>query len=203
MEILEYNTIPTQTGPETIKIKGSRFLSYAIPANSQETVHLLINKFKKQYYDSTHVCYAFRIIEKNREYFRYNDDGEPSKTAGLPIFNEIKSHDYYNILVLVIRYYGGTKLGTGGLTRAYRESAKLILDTALQIVIIKKTKYIVSVPFNFIGEINSICKQKSLHICNRNYSKDGIDLLIEIPYKDRLKILDLNRNPNIKIIDTD
>ena len=76
MEILEFKTISSQKGPEILKIKGSKFLSYAIPAKSRETVQLLLNKFRKKYYDSTHVCFACRLIENDQEYFRYNDDGE-------------------------------------------------------------------------------------------------------------------------------
>ena len=199
MEIFEFNSICRQSGPETIKIKGSKFISYAIPVNSQDKVADLTAQFRKKYYDSTHVCSAFRLVVDDKEYFRFSDDGEPSQTAGLPIFNEIKSFEYFNILVLVIRYYGGTKLGTGGLTRAYRESARKVLCVSVSKPFIKTVRYLLQLPYEHIGETMRLCKKLEIPILARNYTQTGIDLTIDIPKTQILKLDELKKNHLLKI----
>ena len=112
-----------------IKIKGSRFLAEAIPVSSVEEADAALLAIKKRDYDATHHCSAYRIGSDGNT-FRYNDDGEPNSSAGLPIYRQIEGRNLTNALVVVIRYYGGTKLGTGGLVRAYGEAASLALDAA-------------------------------------------------------------------------
>ena len=125
-------------GISEIKIKGSRFLAEAIHVSSVEEADAALLAIKKRDYDATHHCSAYRIGSDGNT-FRYNDDGEPNSSAGLPIYRQIEGRNLTNALVVVIRYYGGTKLGTGGLVRAYGEAASLALDAATVKEIIPRT----------------------------------------------------------------
>lgn len=111
------------------KEKGSKFLSFAIPVRSVDEVKALLEVYKKEYYDARHVCYAY-MLGADREEFRANDDGEPSGTAGRPILGQINSFGLTNILVVVVRYFGGILLGTGGLIVAYKEATQDALQNA-------------------------------------------------------------------------
>lgn len=102
--------------------KRSRFLSYAIPVRTVEEVKEQLDKYRKQYYDARHVCWAY-MLGADRLTFRSNDDGEPSSTAGKPILGQINSNELTDILILVVRYFGGIELGTSGLIVAYRTAA--------------------------------------------------------------------------------
>lgn len=104
------------------KEKSSKFLAYAYPVQSEEQIRTLVEALHKRYYDATHHCYAWRLGPKG-EAFRANDDGEPSGTAGKPILGQLLSHELTDCLIVVVRYFGGTKLGVSGLIAAYRESA--------------------------------------------------------------------------------
>ncbi|MDR0794745.1 MAG: YigZ family protein [Tannerella sp.] len=112
--------------------KRSRFLSFAIPVNTVAEVKSVLEKYRKQYYDAHHVCWAFMLGPERKE-FRSNDDGEPSSTAGKPILGQIHSFGLTDILVVVIRYFGGIELGTSGLIVAYRTAAAEAM-TAAEIV---------------------------------------------------------------------
>jgi uncharacterized YigZ family protein len=109
------------------KEKGSKFLAFAFPVRAEEEIRQSMAELRKQYHDARHHCYAWRLgPEKTR--FRVNDDGEPSGSAGKPIYGQIQSRDLSDILVVVVRYFGGTLLGVGGLIRAYRLAASYALD---------------------------------------------------------------------------
>lgn len=112
--------VPGKKHGAEIKVKGSRFLCRIVPCSSKNAADEAYNQIKKQYYDATHNCFAWRIDMQN---FRFSDDGEPSGTAGKPILQAIDSKQLYEILCVVTRYFGGTKLGTGGLIRAYGDCA--------------------------------------------------------------------------------
>lgn len=109
--------------------KRSKFIAYAVPVRTVEEVKEQVEKFRKQYYDARHVCWAY-MLGHERKNFRANDDGEPSGTAGKPILGQINSNELTNILVVVIRYFGGIKLGTGGLIVAYKAAAAEVLAVA-------------------------------------------------------------------------
>lgn len=104
------------------KEKGSKFIAYAYPVTSEEEIKAHLAKLKKEYYDARHHCYAY-MLGADKKYFRANDDGEPSSTAGKPILGQILSNDITNLLIVVIRYFGGTKLGVSGLIHAYKTAA--------------------------------------------------------------------------------
>lgn len=124
-----YKTVLKPHEGEVFKDRGSRFFGYAIPVNSEDEVKLAISELKSKHHKARHWCYAYRI-GKEKIQFRANDDGEPSNSAGQPILGQLVSFDVTNTLVVVVRYFGGVKLGVGGLIQAYREGAKLALEKA-------------------------------------------------------------------------
>lgn len=129
METYSYNTIKQPVVETILKEKGSKFLGYAYPVKNEEDIKQALESIKTEHPKATHHCYAYRLGLEGEDY-RANDDGEPSGSAGLPIYNQILSSDLTNVLVVVVRYYGGTKLGVGGLVKTYKESAKLTLEEA-------------------------------------------------------------------------
>lgn len=117
------------TSESSIREKGSKFFGYAYPVRTENEVKDQLAALRKTYFDATHHCYAY-ILGKDKSIFRANDDGEPSNSAGTPILGQIRSRNLTNVLVVVVRYFGGTKLGVGGLVQAYKESAAQALDAA-------------------------------------------------------------------------
>lgn len=111
-----------------LKVKGSRFLAYAAPATDKEAAEAFLAGLRKRWFDATHHCYAWSLGSGAAQITRCSDDGEPSGTAGKPILAVLQGHELTQLVVVVVRYFGGTKLGTGGLVRAYTDSANLVLD---------------------------------------------------------------------------
>ncbi len=140
---------------ETIyKIKSSKFLTYAYPISSEQEIQPLLDALRKKYYDATHHCYAWRLGAEG-ESFRANDDGEPSSTAGKPILGQMLSRKVTNCLIVVVRYFGGTKLGVSGLIEAYRDSTAEVLDVA---DVVERTVDIhIRVSFSYIA-MNGVMK---------------------------------------------
>ena len=118
----EYKTITERVGEGYYSEKRSKFLAFAHHVETQEQIKELLAQYRKEYYDARHVCYAY-MLGAERSDFRANDDGEPSSTAGKPILGQINSNELTDILIVVVRYYGGVNLGTSGLIVAYREAA--------------------------------------------------------------------------------
>ena len=176
-----FHTVGKAYGPEEIKEKGSRFISYLYPITSAEEAEGIIAALRKEYHDATHVCYAFRLGEGNEEYSRFSDDGEPGSTAGLPIYNAIKANDYFNVLAVVVRYFGGTKLGTGGLARAYGAAARKVIDSAETVTIHIKKEVSLDFPYPFTGEIMQIVNRFSLQVVNREYTSKGVSIKLAVP----------------------
>ncbi|AZA82123.1 hypothetical protein C1637_10175 [Chryseobacterium lactis] len=142
----EYKTIEKPIENTLIKEKGSKFIGFAFPVHHETELRAALEKIREEHPKATHHCYAFRI-GLNGENYRANDDGEPSGSAGLPIYNQLLAHEITNILVIVVRYYGGTKLGVSGLVKAYKESAKVTLEEAN--IITKELETEVEIQFNF------------------------------------------------------
>jgi len=129
------------------KEKGSKFLSFAIPVNSVDEVKEIVKDYRKRFFDAHHVCYAY-MLGADRKVWRANDGGEPSGTAGKPILGQINSHELTKILIIVVRYFGGVLLGTGGLINAYKEATA---DALNQAEIIEKTvDEQISINFDYI-----------------------------------------------------
>lgn len=144
--MFSFQTIKSPVENILLKEKGSKFIGFAFPVNDERELKESLEKIKEEHPKATHHCYAFRLGIKGENY-RANDDGEPNGSAGLPIYNQILAHDLTNILIIVVRYYGGTKLGVSGLVKAYKESAKLTLEEAE--IITKELEEEIEINFNF------------------------------------------------------
>ncbi len=148
--------------------KGSRFLSYLIPVQSEADVKWEMESLKKEYYDATHHCYAY-ILGFDKEKWRANDDGEPSGTAGRPIYGQLLSSDLTNVLLVVIRYFGGTKLGTGGLITAYKTAAQQVILEAEIRTKEKMEEYRVEYPYEAMNEVMKILKSDAISILSTDF----------------------------------
>ena len=124
-----FNTIKSPVENILLKEKGSKFIGFAFPVDDEAELKKSLEKIREEHPKATHHCYAYRLGIKGKNY-RANDDGEPSGSAGLPIYNQLLAHEITNVLVIVVRYYGGTKLGVSGLVKTYKESAKITLEEA-------------------------------------------------------------------------
>ena len=127
MEIFSFITIKNPIENILLKEKGSKFIGFAFPVNNEVELKQNLEKIKTEHPKATHHCYAFRL-GINGENYRANDDGEPNGSAGLPIYNQLLAHELTNVLLIVVRYYGGTKLGVSGLVKAYKDCAKITLE---------------------------------------------------------------------------
>ncbi len=151
------DTYKTIAAPATglYKDKGSKFLSYAFPIDSETEIKQHVRQLKKEYFDARHHCYAYRI-GLNGEQWRANDDGEPSSTGGKPILGQLLSQELTNILVVVVRYFGGIELGVPGLIKAYRSATVEALANAQ--IVEKIAKEIVTIKFPYL-EMNNVMKR--------------------------------------------
>jgi uncharacterized YigZ family protein len=178
-----YWTVAQEYGPIEIKEKASRFLSLLFPVTGRGHADTIIKELKKKYHDSNHVCFAYCLGKGREDYFRYNDDGEPSGTAGLPILKEIRAKQYFNVLVAVVRYFGGIKLGTGGLARAYGEAAKQVLNISSKCAVHLKRRASLNLPHEFTGDIMYIINRFNLDITQQEYTDEGLSMQFDIPIK--------------------
>lgn len=144
--IYEFQTIAKSVENILLKEKGSKFIGFAFPVSNEFELKTSLDKIREEHPKATHHCYAFRLGLTGENY-RANDDGEPSGSAGLPIYNQLLANNITQILLIVVRYYGGTKLGVSGLVKAYKETAKLTLEEAE--IITKELESIVEISFDF------------------------------------------------------
>ena len=148
--------------------KGSRFVAFACPVNSEDDIKEQLAKWRKEFYDAQHHCYAFRI-GKDQEVYRVNDDGEPSGSAGRPIYGQILSHELTNILIVVLRYFGGTKLGIPGLINAYKTAAKEALGHASIVVKTINVGYEISYDYVSMNEVMKTLKDDNATIIDQTF----------------------------------
>ena len=153
--------------------KRSKFLAFAHPTETIDEVKDLITDYKKKYYDARHVCYAY-MLGPERTDFRVNDDGEPSSTAGKPILGQINSRELTNILVVVIRYFGGVKLGTSGLIVAYREAAAEALSAATVIERTIEETVTFTFPYVMMNSVMRVVKELNPRIVEQKYDETCI-----------------------------
>lgn len=158
--------------------KRSKFIAIAFPVTTREEIKEIIDVYQKKYYDARHLCYAYMLGHERKD-FRANDNGEPSGTAGKPILGQINSNELTNILIIVVRYFGGIKLGTSGLIVAYKEAAA---EAIAQCEIIEKTvndDIKVTFEYPFMNDIMKIVKDLSPQIISQSYDTDcNIELRI-------------------------
>ncbi len=173
----KYRTI-TSPAEASLTEKRSHFLAFAFPIASAGEAKALVKEFTKKYYDARHVCWAYMLGADRRE-FLSTDNGEPSGTAGKPILGQINSLELTNVIVLVVRYFGGIKLGTPGLIAAYKESARLALDAA-EIVERHETRRITfTFPYLSMNDVMKAVKDPEITVLERNFD-NACSLTLEI-----------------------
>lgn len=148
--------------------RNSRFLAFGYPVESAAQVGEIVNSLRKKYHDARHHCYAYRI-QPGKELFRINDDGEPSGTAGKPIYNQIISHDLMNTVIIVVRYFGGTLLGTGGLINAYKSAAGDVINNATVVERFIEDHIQLKFPYEKLNAVMKILKDEELNASNAVY----------------------------------
>jgi uncharacterized YigZ family protein len=166
-----YKTIEIATEGILFKEKNSKFFGYAYPVLNEDNVKQHLETLKKEHHSARHWCYAYQLGTETIVY-RANDDGEPNNSAGMPIYGQIQSFDVTNILIVVVRYFGGVKLGVGGLISAYKTTAQLTLEAS---TIIEKTiniEYLISFHYKNMNTVMRIIKEKNLNIINQHFELD-------------------------------
>ncbi len=180
------------------KEKGSKFFGFARSVSHRENVKSILQEFKKKYYDANHHCYAYVLGPKGDQY-RANDDGEPGHSAGDPILGQIRARNLTNTLVVVIRYFGGTKLGIPGLIHAYKAAASTALDN--NHILKKEITELIDIQFSyqFINSVMRIVKEMNLTIDHQEMTEDcRITLRVRLGIADELKNL-LSQMKGVKI----
>ncbi|MFT7031565.1 MAG: putative YigZ family protein [Cyclobacteriaceae bacterium] len=168
---IQYKTI-SELSEGFYKEKGSKFISYAYPVQNQIEIKKKINFLKKQYYDARHHCFAFMVQENDLSIVRANDDGEPGHSAGDPILGQIKSFGLKNVLVVVIRYFGGTKLGVSGLIHAYKTAAEEALLNANIVTIIVKRDVEIIYPYDKTNDVMRISSEFEIEIIDQYFEQE-------------------------------
>jgi uncharacterized YigZ family protein len=161
-----YNTIEFPSSAVLFKEKNSKFFGYAFPIQSEEDVKPFIETLRKQHPNAGHYCYAYQIGADTITY-RANDDGEPSNSAGMPIYGQIQSFSVTNVLIVVVRIFGGVKLGVGGLISAYKTTAQMVLETC---EIVEKTidiHFTITFDYKNMNKVMRVIKEKKLEIVNQ------------------------------------
>ena len=183
----EYKTITEQIAEGSYSEKRSRFLAFAHHVESVEQVKELLAQYRKRYYDARHVCYAY-MLGPERSDFRANDDGEPSSTAGKPILGQINSNELTDVLIVVVRYYGGVNLGTSGLIVAYREAAADALRNAQ--IVVRQVEELVTYQYAYplMNDVMRIVKEMAPRIVSQTFDNTcEITLSIRLSGAERLR----------------
>lgn len=183
-----YKTIETPGRESLFKDKGSKFYGYAFPIKTEEDIDKALESLRNKHHKASHYCYAWQQGEKY-EHYRVNDDGEPSNSAGMPIYGQLKAFKVTNILVVVVRYFGGTKLGVGGLISAYKTGAKLALKASL----IKQKAITVNFKISFdypqMSKVMEIINRENLKVTHQILEID-CQIFIAVRKKEALQIFD-------------
>lgn len=161
-----YKTLESASEEILYKEKNSKFFGYAYPVKNEEEVKEIIIQLKKQHHSARHWCYAFQLGTET-VYYRANDDGEPNNSAGAPIYGQIQSFDVTNVLIVVVRYFGGVKLGVGGLISAYKTAAQMALETSN---IVEKTidvHYKILFDYKNMNKVMRVIKEQNLNIISQ------------------------------------
>ena len=161
-----YNTLEKAVENILFKEKNSKFIGYAYPITSENEVKTHIENLKKEHFSARHWCYAYQIGTETFK-FRANDDGEPSNSAGMPIYGQIQSFEITNVLIVVVRYFGGVKLGVGGLISAYKTTAQLTLEEANIVERTIDKHYKITFDYKNMNKVMRIIKEKNIDIVNQ------------------------------------
>jgi uncharacterized YigZ family protein len=153
--------------------KRSKFLAFAMPVRTVDEVKQFVDAYQKKYYDARHLCYAY-MLGAERKDFRANDNGEPSGTAGKPILGQINSNELTNVLIMVVRYFGGIKLGTGGLIVAYRAAAAEALANAEFVERTVDEEVSFRFEYPFMNDVMRIVKEEEPEVIAQNFDMDCV-----------------------------
>ena len=174
------------------KDRGSKFFGYAFPVTSEEAIKEHLEDLKKQHYNARHWCYAWQL-GKAYEQYRANDDGEPSNSAGMPIYGQLQSFGVTNTLVVVVRYFGGTKLGVGGLIQAYKTTAQMALEASkIKEKTIDET-FLLTFEYPEMNTVMRIIKEENLQIIDQKLELN-CEIQISVRLKEAEKIFQLFEN---------
>ncbi len=196
-----YYTI-SSIGEGYLNEQRSKFYSFAHHISSADEALEIVAEYRKKYYDARHICWAYRL-GKNGEEYRLNDDGEPSSTAAKPIYGQMLSLELSDLIVIVVRYFGGIKLGTSGLIEAYRESARLALENAERKAVVEHSKLRITFDYPIMGEIMRIVKESSAAVVNQDFrERCKLDISIRMDDKESLSNR-INAIYGAEIIDLD
>ncbi|MBN2835264.1 MAG: YigZ family protein [Candidatus Delongbacteria bacterium] len=174
-----FYTVPENSEFEIDKIKGSRFIGRIFRVDSKEKAEEIITLNKKKFYDATHNCFAYKIGVGDRSLTRFSDDGEPSGTAGKPILSVIEGENITNTLVIVTRYYGGTKLGTGGLIKAYTLSAKEAIQNIEKICVEIRSDIVFDFDYDMTSLVMNMISAYEGKIMDEVYA-DNVSIVVNI-----------------------
>ncbi len=190
MEIKDtFKTIASPSTEILFKEKNSKFFGYSFPITSEDEVKSIVNNLRKQHFGAGHFCYAFQLGTDTVS-FRANDDGEPSNSAGMPIYGQIQSFGLTNVLVVVVRFFGGVKLGVGGLISAYKTAAQMALEES---VILEKTidvHFQICFDYKNMNKVMRIIKEKNLEIISQQM-KESCQIIIATRKKNAKIIFDI------------
>lgn len=177
MAIFSFRTI-LASSESLYKDSGSKFLAFAYPVRSEEDIKLKIEGLRKKYFDATHHCFAW-VLGADKSRFRAVDDGEPNHSAGDPILGQIRSKELTNVLVVVVRYFGGTKLGVGGLIQAYKSATEEALNLAAIVEEDVTENFLIRYPYDETSEVMRLVKEFDTKILKQEYLEDCL-LVIEV-----------------------
>ena len=166
-----YYTLGERASGET-KVRGSRFIGYAAPVEGREGAGMFIQKISRQHHDATHNCYAYRVGVGDDALFRYSDAGEPSGTAGKPILEAIDGRRLTDVVCVIARYFGGTKLGTGGLARAYAQCAGDVLDRGGKVEQFLTVRLMIAYGYDLTGVVMGLVSRYGCEVLDTSYGSD-------------------------------
>ncbi len=186
LELDTYKTIVKSSSEIIFKDRGSKFLGYAYPLQHEDQVNKIIANLKKEHHKARHWCYAWQLGVETVK-FRVNDDGEPNNSAGQPIYGQILSKELTNVLVVVVRYFGGTKLGVGGLVNAYKSSAQLALESSQIVTKTIDIHFKLIFEYQYMNKVMRITKENNVNIINQKMEL-ACELEVSIRKKEALKL---------------
>ena len=187
-----YKTILRPSEEVLFKEKGSKFLGYAFPISTEEEVKEHLENLRKQHHSARHWCYAWQM-GLSYESYRANDDGEPSNSAGMPIYGQLQSFDVTNILVVVVRYFGGTKLGVGGLVQAYKTAAQMALEASNIVERTIDEIFLIKFEYPEMNTVMRIIKDEDIKLLDQKMEL-SCEFNISVRKKEATKIFDIFQN---------
>lgn len=187
-----FKTIKSASEETLFKDKNSKFYGFAFPVNNEDQVKNELEKVKKIHPNAGHHCYAYQIGVEDIIY-RANDDGEPNNSAGMPIYGQIQSFDITNVLIVVVRYFGGTKLGVSGLINAYKSSAKITIESSEIIEKIVEVYFKIIFDYDMMSKVLRILKEKNIEIIQQKLELN-CEYIIAVRKKESKSILEFFKN---------